>query len=244
MLVERPVEVSAELRPWIGTVVVAQLTDAQLVVDMPDPATTLVLRTRQDKPPELVVMGPRTRAQYHHGEPGPACVKVTLQPGQARLVLGKSVRGIVDTAVPLADIWGEPGQRLARHWCDPAEFAKALVAGVSPRPADVSRGDLVRRAGELLSTEDVQGSAKRLHVSERHLRNVFADGMGVPPKHFARINRVRKVLEHAHTRPWSELALAAGYYDHSHMTAEFRGIMGVPPSAYLRGDFPSGSRCP
>jgi AraC-like DNA-binding protein len=51
------------------------------------------------------------------------------------------------------------------------------------------------------------------------------------------------VLAHAETRPWSELAIEAGYYDHSHMTAEFRSIMGVPPTAFLRGELPPTTQC-
>jgi AraC-like DNA-binding protein len=214
-----------------------------MVLDEPDVATTLVLRSLPGADPELVVMGPRTQALYYLGKPGPSCVKVRLQPGRARLLLGRSVRDLVDQVVPLSDLWGAPGQQLARHWADPARFAEALVAGVSSRPADFSHSELVREAATLLSTSDIQDSAKRLHVSERHLRNLFTEGVGVPPKRFARINRVRTVLAHARTRPWSELAIEAGYYDHSHMTAEFRSIMGVPPSAFLRGELPPTTRC-
>jgi methylphosphotriester-DNA--protein-cysteine methyltransferase len=153
------------------------------------------------------------------------------------------VRDLVDQVVALSDLWGGPDQPLAQYWEDPARFAEALVAGISSRSVDFSHSELVRAAAGLLSTSDIQDSAKRLHVSERHLRNLFTEGVGMPPKRFARINRVRKVLAHARTMPWSELAIEAGYYDHSHMTAEFRSIMGVPPSAFLRGELPQATRC-
>ncbi|MET0237632.1 MAG: helix-turn-helix domain-containing protein [Kibdelosporangium sp.] len=243
MLLERSVEISAALRSWVDEILVASMVGEQMVLDEPDAATTLVLRSVPGAEPELVVMGPRTQALYYLGRAGPSCVKIRLQPGRARLVLGRSVRDLVDQVVPLGDLWGEPGQRLARHWADPARLAEALVAGVSSRPADVSHSELVRDAAALLSTSDIQDSAKRLHISERHLRTLFTEGVGMPPKRFARINRVRMVLAHARTRPWAELAVEAGYYDHSHMTAEFRSIMGVAPSAFLRGELPPSTRC-
>ncbi|MBP2325176.1 AraC-like DNA-binding protein [Kibdelosporangium banguiense] len=243
MLEERAVEVSAGLRPWVDEMLVASMTGEQMVLDAPDAATTLVLRSVPGRRPELVVMGPRTQALYYLGRQGPSCVKVRLRPGRARLLLGRSARDLVDQVVPLGDLWGEPGQLLARHWADPVRFAEALVAGRSGGPADLSNSELVGEAARLLSTNDIRDSAKRLHVSERHLRNLFTEGVGMPPKRFARINRVRTVLAHAHTRPWSELALEAGYYDHSHMTAEFRRIMGVPPSAFLRGELPAARQC-
>jgi AraC-like DNA-binding protein len=243
VLEERAIEVSESVRTWVDEVRVASMTGEQMVLDEPDAATTLVMRKLPGAEPELVVMGPRTQALYYLGRPGPECVKVRFQPGRARLLFGRSVRDLVDEVVPLSDLWGEPGRQLARHWADPARFAEALVAGISSRPADFPHSELVREAASLLSTSDIQDSAKRLHVSERHLRNLFTEGVGMPPKRFARINRVRKVLAQAETRPWSELAIEAGYYDHSHMTAEFRSIMGIPPSAFLRGELPQATRC-
>ena len=40
------------------------------------------------------------------------------------------------------------------------------------------------------------------------------------------------------------LAADTGYYDQSHMTAEFRAVMGVPPSAYRAGRLPAPGHCP
>jgi AraC-like DNA-binding protein len=243
VLDERAIEVSTALRPWIAQITVASMSGARMVLDEPDHATTLVLREAPGEDAELVVMGPRTKALYYQGEPGPSCVKVRLQPGRARLLLGRSVRDLVDEVVPLSDIWGEPGSQLARAWADPAKFAEALAQGMSERANGFDHSELVRAAATLLSTNDIRTSAQRLHVSERHLRNLFVEGVGVPPKRFARIDRVRTVLAHAEDRPWSQLALEAGYYDHSHMTADFRTIMGVPPSKFLRGELPVAGTC-
>ncbi|MEH0421655.1 hypothetical protein QA861_30530 [Streptomyces sp. B21-083] len=56
------------------------------------------------------------------------------------------------------------------------------------------------------------------------------------PEHFARIGRVRTVLAAGAGR-WSEIAATAGYYDQSHMTAEFRHLMGVPPRLRALSEF-------
>jgi AraC-like DNA-binding protein len=42
---------------------------------------------------------------------------------------------------------------------------------------------------------------------------------------------------------WSHLAEATGYYDQSHLTAEFRAMMGVPPTAFFAGRLPSLQPC-
>ncbi|MFI2283897.1 helix-turn-helix domain-containing protein [Nocardia beijingensis] len=85
--------------------------------------------------------------------------------------------------------------------------------------------------------------ATSLSVSERQLRNLFASGIGVSPKHFARINRVRRVLSRTDDIPLADIATDTGYYDQSHMTADFRSLMGVPPTSYLRGRVPAPSPC-
>lgn len=101
------------------------------------------------------------------------------------------------------------------------------LASLGPQPAHVS---------EL---------ARRLAISERHLRSVFTDSTGLPPKRFARIARVRAVLTAARPRlaQWAQLAARAGYYDQSHMTADFHGMMGVPPATFFTGRIPALQPC-
>jgi hypothetical protein len=37
------------------------------------------------------------------------------------------------------------------------------------------------------------------------------------------------------------VALAAGYYDHSHMTLDFRALAGLAPSEFLAAHYPDGN---
>jgi transcriptional regulator GlxA family with amidase domain len=130
----------------------------------------------------------------------------------AQPLLGLSVHEIVDRAVPLSELWGEPGDRLAHELADlgsdPILVLKrieaALLAHVSTQtPRELSRSDLVHDATEGLSIsanqqpEGVRAIARRLSISERQLRTLFAGAVGVSPKRFARIDRVRTVLARA-----------------------------------------------
>jgi AraC-like DNA-binding protein len=221
--------VPAELRPWVLGIDEATARGAP-VVDVPDQATTLVVRSGR----EVVVMGPRTRAAYHVGEPGPSCVRIRLRPGRAQTLLGRSVRDLADRAVPISEL---PGLDVGRLRHDPV---RVLAAGLADRTVEE---DLVTAAAELLAGENVADTARRLHISERRLRTLFADGVGLSPKHFARIGRVRTVLATSSHRRWADVAAAAGYYDQSHMTAEFRHLMGVSPGAFVAGRRPAARPC-
>ncbi|HUQ58734.1 helix-turn-helix domain-containing protein [Lentzea sp.] len=215
---ERTVEVPASLRAWISEIgVAAVVEDGLTVLDEPDHATTLVLRVVPGRGSELVVMGPRTRARYHVGEVGPWCVRARIHTGRARSLLGRPAHELVDRVLPFEGFRGGRG--------------------------DPRRDELLREAVTVLAGghEGVAAAARRLNVSERHLRGLFLDGVGVSPKHFARIDRMRTVL--AQDRPLAELAADAGFYDQAHLTGEFRRLMGVPPAAFRRGELPAATPC-
>jgi AraC-like DNA-binding protein len=221
------------LRSWVaGIDVTAALGTAN--VDVPDHATTLVVRSAPGARRELVVMGPRTRAAYHVAEAGPSCVRIRMQPGRARALLGRPVRDLVDQALPLTDLRGLDPDRLAE---DPVGALAAVLGELS------TGQNLIIKATALLADGNVAAAARGLHLSERRLRTLFADGIGLSPKHFARIDRVRSVLAAGRDRRWADVAAAAGYYDQSHMTAEFRHLMGVPPAAFVAGRRPAPRRC-
>ncbi|MEU9205100.1 AraC family transcriptional regulator [Streptomyces sp. NPDC048332] len=214
---------------WVAGIDVAT-AGTSAAVDVPDHATTLLLRTDRR---ELVVMGPRTRAAYHVAAPGHSCVRVRMRPGRAGALLGRSLNGLADGVLPLREL---PGLDIGRLAADPVA---ALEKAVADRPEP---SDRLEEAARLLTGTTVTATAARLHLSERRLHALFTDATGLSPKHFARIDRVRTVLA-ADAGRWADIAATAGYYDQSHMTAEFRRLMGVPPAAFTAGRRPAATAC-
>jgi AraC-like DNA-binding protein len=77
--------------------------------------------------------------------------------------------------------------------------------------------------------------AEAVHVSPRHLRELFLREVGVPPKRLARILRFREALERLATAPaldLTQLALECGYYDQAHLDRDFRELAIMTPSEY------------
>ncbi|MER6134947.1 helix-turn-helix domain-containing protein [Streptomyces sp. NPDC001815] len=252
------------LRPWITGVDTGIDTGTGIATSggevpepfthVPDATTKLVLRIEEGGRRDTLVVGPRTRATYHASKRLASCVRVELGPGTARPLLGVAAGDLVGRVVRLGDLPGTPARQLARElrWLEGedavthlAEVLPERLSGASGR----SRRELLRAAVEELSTDSgrvpsrVRDLARRLSVSERQLRSLFADGVGVSPKHFARIGRVRHLLTHGATTSWAELAVSAGYYDQSHMTSDFRTLMGVPPTSFFTGHLPDARPC-
>lgn len=98
---------------------------------------------------------------------------------------------------------------------------------------------LVARAVELMQVDcwyrPVGELARALEIGERQLERRFLAAVGATPKKFARILRLRQVLEGgACGRPWAEVAQRSGYFDQAHLVREFSRMTGLPPGRFLR----------
>ncbi|HEX7962350.1 MAG TPA: helix-turn-helix transcriptional regulator, partial [Terriglobales bacterium] len=78
--------------------------------------------------------------------------------------------------------------------------------------------------------------ADDLAISERQLEHLYRSQVGMTPKQYVRLQRIecaRLALSHE-KQPNAQLAAALGFYDQAHFIREFRAIIGVTPSAYMR----------
>ncbi|MCM3921229.1 helix-turn-helix transcriptional regulator [Frankia sp. AiPs1] len=255
-MVDRQLPVAEAARPWVERVSVATYSgdvDPHPWIYAPDPATTIVWRRTEDGYGVLRVLGPRTRAAYHPSKDIPLCIKVRITIGFVPTVLGIAACDVVDRVLPLHELWGRSADQLTDDLAgigdDPERAAAVLVAALDSRvreagPAGPSRANLVQAAAVELSTSasgapaTVSGVARQVGVSERQLRNLFAQTVGLPPKQVARLNRIRAVLDRTGRQPWARLASDAGFYDQSHLTADFHHIMGVTPGQFAAGKLP------
>ncbi|MFE9093269.1 helix-turn-helix domain-containing protein [Streptomyces sp. NPDC007264] len=256
VLTERTLPLPDDLRPWIDDAGLVPFDRAPrpTVTQAPDPATKLVVRVEKNGRRDALIIGPRARASYSVGKRLVSCVQLRLAPGTTRPLLGVPAAELVGRAVPLTGLPSPTARRLARELPDMAlEQVVGHLAEVLPdrlaTVADRSRTELLRAGVDAMSLRaghipgPVREVARDLAVSERQLRNLFAEGVGLSPKHYARINRVRAVLARATTLPWADLAASTGYYDQSHMTSDFRTLMGVPPRSFFTGRLPAAQPC-
>lgn len=213
------------------------------VTRLPSASTSLIFVVLPGGGSRLVVMGPRTKAMYFPYKDIPYTVNAQFRPGWARALTGVQVSELTDRVVALGDLWGRAGERLHEQLeAAPHNAVENIERALADRVAD-PYGRLVQEAAHLLPQERVQDTAQRLNISERHLRTLFTGAVGLSPKRFVQVNRVRNVISHARSHKGAKLAAESGYYDQSHMTAEFRATMGVPLGAYLAGDLTADATC-
>lgn len=183
------------------------------------------------------VVGPNTAAFVVGLKPGDRLAGARLRPGAAPALLGVAAESVRDATVPVEQLWGDAGARLADTLADHADPLGGLQATLLSRAARSAPPDeLVQHAVARLSQPDatVAATAATVGVSERQLRRRVAAAVGYGPKLLARVLRLRGALSAA----WQgdELARAAydaGYADQAHFAHECRALGGVSPSALV-----------
>jgi AraC-like DNA-binding protein len=249
----------AALRPWIAEIRVQSAPPLQPVVTarLPEAATSLVLCARGGGEFEIAAVGPRLRAHYKSSAAIPRYMRFTFRPGGARLFLGVAMHELGERALGLAELWGRDGGRrlqseLARARGSIAETIAAveslLLSRVGRAEAGLKRRSLVQaatRAFEATGAEPprIRAVARQLGVGERTLRQLFVDEIGISPKRYVRIARIRRVVARAGRVDWARLAAECGFYDQAHLNGEFRELLGVTPRAFLAGELPSAVPC-
>ena len=97
---------------------------------------------------------------------------------------------------------------------------------------------MVAAAGRALSAGVPVGAvAEALGVLPRTLRRRFTAQVGLTPKRFARVQRLQRVVRDLEGRArvdWAAVAAKHGYADQPHLAEEFRQLVGVTPTGYLR----------
>ena len=170
-------------------------------------------------------------------------IGVHFLPGGGAALLGVSAQELTDRHIALSDIWGARARTLREQLLEaptPAakfalleqEFRERLRPQrlVHPAISFALRG--MQTAPTELRIAQIQSSTG---YSPRRFTTLFTDTVGLTPKLYSRINRLRSVVERVARGgevAWADLASEYGYYDQSHLTRDFREFSGVTPGEY------------
>jgi AraC-like DNA-binding protein len=214
----------------------------ELIVHLRDPFARLVAG-RYRVQPRSFLAGTLTRPWLLRAGRSVLTLGARFRPGAVRAVLPVSMAAAADRELPLAAIAGAVPARaleraLSRASGDAARFAAAeawLLARLAcARPRATDAREAVRLLLEARGVLRIDDLARRLGVTRRRLERAFLRELGIRPKLFARIVRLNAVLAGLDALGQSsavDAALAAGYFDQSHLLRDFRGLAGRPPAA-------------
>jgi AraC-like DNA-binding protein len=194
-------------------------------------------------------VGPRTLYTDLELSSDTLVIAVRLQPAAINSLLGQPSAEWVDQRLPLADALHADINRLCKQLADAPTLADRLSvlqdallhwhASSSSLPPAVLAAIQYVETPPSSASPTVREVADHVGVSTRHLRTLFRKYVGLSPKMFARVKRLHRAV-HAFRQhpsaPWSRLALEAGFYDQSHLAADFQSLLGTTPSAFRARD--------
>ncbi|WP_284644735.1 helix-turn-helix transcriptional regulator [Paenibacillus silviterrae] len=166
---------------------------------------------------------------------------VRLYTETADRILKCPVSAFLSHHVYLEEIWGAAGLRMAEALVTAKAVSDMITIMESQLKqllslADLSTGSLIQAGMKSMyfCKGNMTGSllAEKLGYSERHVRRVFAQELGVSPKEMLGIVRFQCMLQELHSGNYSSLTEAAvnyGYYDQSHFIKSFKRYYGLLP---------------
>ena len=181
-------------------------------------------------------------------------VGLVLPPATAVRLMGPTTGAVTDAAVPWEAMAGSSeAERLlevlqgARSASQCLDDLQGSVQRMLAR--DSARGrrqpvEVVQRTCALIGEHGARAAAA-MGIGPRQLERRCVALLGLPPKQLQRLTRFRAALAQAlrqQRRPDVQAALAAGYYDQSHLAPESLTLAGGPlrvplPAAHADGDW-------
>jgi AraC-like DNA-binding protein len=168
-------------------------------------------------------------------------VQVELTAAGALALLG-DVEDYNDAVVPLDEALGRDGTRLVERLAHASSWETRLDV----LDASFSTGELPSLAPEVIwlrrQLVASQGQARveplidETGWSRRHVTERFRHQLGISPKAYARLVRFQHatalLMDPAGGRSLADVAMAAGYYDQSHLNRDFAALAGMTPATY------------
>jgi len=172
-------------------------------------------------------------------------IGIRFHPAAAFAIIGGPLHHTTGRVVDFVDLLGGAAEELIDSCCETRDTESCVKNAVHWVSARIARSRSVDRR-VLWSATQIELSTGKVPIgrlqeqtalSKRRLADAFREQIGVTPKLYARIVRLRRALTLLHVggRSPAEVAGVVGYYDQSHMNRDFRKLAGLGPGDFLAG---------
>jgi AraC-like DNA-binding protein len=216
-------------------------SDSRTQLVLPDGCIDIVWSRGQG----ATVAGPATLPVTAQLEPDAPVLGLRFRPGRAPAFLGMPADALLNSTVPLRELWGDDAERLGEvleRTETVAEGLQVLEAAVRDRQVEAADPLVTAAVKHLNGVPEAHISelGDELGISERQLLRRFQAAVGYGPKVLGRVLRFQRFLRLVYEpklNSWdlARLAAEAGYADHAHLTRECSRLAGTVPSALRAG---------
>jgi len=126
---------------------------------------------------------------------------------------------------------------------NPEKVAMGLEDVILNKIPDVNSNKDLDRALQIIYENSghigISQLAKEADISERHLRRIFRQIVGLGPKQYCKIiqfNAAFEALQIGDEKRIFSQAMKSGYYDQAHFINDFKAMLGQSPMKFLKSD--------
>lgn len=167
---------------------------------------------------------------------------VKLQPWAITPILGVKGSNLIDLQQDLSEFskyTGPPVREMMEEGKEMQEIVHCLETWIRMRvkgwEADMALKGAVNMIQVRKGNLSIRALEGKFMIGRRRLEQLFKEGIGVSPKAYARMVRIRHtcqaMLDNPHC-PLSFLAASSGFSDQAHLTREFQYFLNTTPKCY------------
>lgn len=171
-------------------------------------------------------------------------IGVRFKPGGAYPFFRFPLYEISDRILSLKDLWAHAGGSLQAEIEEGVTIAgkiaileRFLIARAKTAPAvDGAVCAVVAAIFQYRGQLPIDHLGKRIGLGTRQLERRFKTIVGISPKAFSRVIRIRNVISMLRGQcspDWSDITYRGGFYDQAHFIRDFKALAGLTPSAYM-----------
>jgi methylphosphotriester-DNA--protein-cysteine methyltransferase len=188
------------------------------------------------------VIGPTLAARRVTVEDGAVVRGARFWPDAGSVVLGLDAETTRDGRVPAVEVLGSAANELAQAVAAASDLeaaGRAFARVVAPRvraaaPLDVHVRAAVSTIRAARGMTPIGSLTRDAGLSARQLRRRFQRAVGLSPKEYSRVRRLRSAIGAVLTlapEAWSAVAADLGYTDQSHLIRDVTQLTGMTPHA-------------
>lgn len=190
------------------------------------------------------VVGPRDRPLYVEKETRDCdIVAIRLHPWMAERVLGVPAIELRESLTDLQTFWGSAVDEIRNRLYEAPDpvarlaIVECAVASHTKRHTSYDAALVEKLCADAESDEHgtVSELAARNGLTHRRVIALFDRAVGLKPKTYQRVRRLRRVFHYVDASPrptWTTIAHQCGYFDQAHLINDFRLLTGISPSDY------------
>jgi len=259
-----PLPVAAALAPYLTRLVAYDavgdpgihrgLPSTGLTVVFPVDVPLDVTWTPDDAPNRAwsTVSGLHTRPARIRHDGHQRGIQLTVSVAGARALFGLPAAALSEQILTVDDLtgaWHNLPERLhdTPTWSARSQLVQdVLAAELARRDTPTLRAEVGRALARLTVGAPVATVAGDVGFSRRRLATVVRDETGVTPKQYARLARFERSkallvgrVREAGPSTLADVAAAAGFADHAHLSREWTDLAGCAPTRWLAEEFPN-----